>query len=401
MLCRLDPFFCSLQKWKAIFAHRTCLWYTHQILLLIRIHRHREIESGRLLSCYWFGFDFGSSYQSQYRLTLFILFFCTLTHARLSSQSSAIGEIYMRLTTQQNLHFIAIYYSLNATKWFYSSSDFILFFLVYWTSSFLHKFYNTIEKWCMCFLIFLLSLSLSHAPLRKHLKRFIYVWEWHYYKITFLFGAIFASTINNVLRMHSICDDMTLLSHYFDTNQHKINDANFRWFFSRFLHVNLACKIHKRIRETYRLVNSHTHILFLPLLSFSLGLILNLVFPIRLILFLPLSLAVVLRVRDMWMWKSNWRWWYIENNQHIFAWQFNAVSIINVLLLLLWFFWCCCSQLPFLLCAICFVLLNFWFRIFFSIFISQKENWLSDLFMHWKNDAKRVAKQNLHFQKSF
>lgn len=257
------PLFCSLGKWKAIFAHRTCLWYTHQILLLIRIHRRREIEWGRLLSCYWFGFDFGSSYQSQYRLTLFIFFFCTLTHARLSSQSSAIGEIYMRLTTQQNLHFIAIYYSLNATKWFYSFCDFILFFLVYWTSSFLHKFYNTIEKWCMCFSI--LNITLSLDPLCKHLKRFIYVWEWHYYKITFLFGAIFASTINNVLRMHSICDDMTLLSHYFDTNQHKINDANFRWFFflfSRFLHVNLACEIHKWIRATYRLVNSHLY--FVP-----------------------------------------------------------------------------------------------------------------------------------------
>lgn len=50
------------------FAHWTCLWYTHQILLLIPIHKHDTEEREernhlvRLLFCHRFGFDIGSSY---------------------------------------------------------------------------------------------------------------------------------------------------------------------------------------------------------------------------------------------------------------------------------------------------------------------------------------------------
>lgn len=103
------------------------------------------------------------------------------------------------------------------------------------------------------------SLSLSLAPFCKHLKRFMYVWERHYYRITFLFRANFASTINNLLRYWeymldalNICDDMTLLSHYFDTNQHKINDAKFGPFFTLF---PIPCMWNKQMRETYRLLD--------------------------------------------------------------------------------------------------------------------------------------------------
>lgn len=213
---------------------------------------------------------------------------------------------------------------MNATKWFYSSFDsvsFLFFSLVYWTSSFLHKFQTQSRNDACVFAVLALR-----APLRKYLKRFMCMLGNGIIIKSLLFcvcvGAIFASTINNPLNAFNILrDDMTPLSHYFDTNQHKINDANF----------SLRNPPYKQMRQR-RTGCLNFHIYFF----FSFRLMLILVFR-NSFCSLTADRTVALRVSDVWLCasESNWRWWYIENNQHIFAWLLNkplCLSIANTLL---------------------------------------------------------------------
>lgn len=177
---------------------------------------------------------------------------------------------------------------------------------------------------------------------------------------------------------------MTPLSHYFDTNQHKINDANF----------SLRNTYYKQMRER-RAGCLNFHIYFFSFsFFFTFRLMLILVF---LNSFNSVCWTNSCSSRERYVIEcvcvreSNWRWWYIENNQHIFAWQFNAANTLLV-------FWSFCF---FFFRTICFGLFDFFSSILNSSFSFFSRRKLIEWFIHASSNAKRVVNLNLNFQKPF